>query len=76
MPKIKLPKALLANEHLLIRKRAKRSIFAIAKLNNRSIADLVEEMVNNSISSMFNEDHQFFRDYYIGEPRTDIPTTK
>ena len=65
MPKIKLPKALLANEHLLIRKRAKRSIFFLAKKENKSIADLVEEMINKHFDNHYPEDTNSYQDYYI-----------
>ena len=65
MPKIKLPKALLANEHLLIRKRAKRSIFFLAKRENKSIADLVEEMINKHFDNHYPEDTNSYQDYYI-----------
>ena len=65
MPKIKLPKALLANEHLLIRKRAKRSIFFLAKRENKSIADLIEEMINKHFDKHYPEDTNSYKDYYI-----------
>jgi len=69
MPKIKLPKALLANEHLLIRKRAKRSMFAIAKLKNISIADLQEEMINTYLDGQYlrAENREFYESYYISQ---------
>ena len=68
MPKIKLPKTLLATEHLLIRKRAKRSIFAIAKACNKSIADLIEEMINKYIDEQFgDEGNPIQESYYIKE---------
>ena len=70
MPKIKLPKFLLANEHLLIRKRAKRSMFAIVKKENSSIADLQEKMINDYLDKYYsgtdNENNSsFYSDYYI-----------
>lgn len=65
MPKIKLPKALLANEHLLIRKRAKKSIFTIAKEERKGIADLVEEMVNNYLDDNYKDNADILQANYI-----------
>jgi len=63
MPKIKLPKVLLATEHLLIRKRAKRSIFNIAKKENNGIADLIEEMINSYLNDNYKDGDKFTDTY-------------
>lgn len=61
MSKIKLPKVLLATEHLLIRKRAKRSVFNLAKEENRGIADLIEEMINCYLDKRYTEENNSVR---------------
>ena len=67
MPKIKLPKNMLANKHLLIRQRGIRSIFAIAKKENKSIADLQEQMINDYLRKNYSNGYNeyFYNDYVI-----------
>ena len=67
MPKIKKPKSLLATEHLLIRKRAKRSMFGIAKRENKSIADLQESMINEYLDEHYVEESNIYKECYIGD---------
>lgn len=62
MSKIKLPKVLLATEHLLIRKRAKRSVFNLAKEENSGIADLIEEMINCYLDKHYTEENNSVRE--------------
>lgn len=67
MPKLKTPKHLHASEHLLIRKRAKRSMFAIAKKELKSIADLQEQLINDYLLKNYSQQYNayFFEDYLI-----------
>jgi len=62
----KLKESQKANEHLLIRKRAKKAIFRIVKGGNtKGVADLIEVMINEYLEAHFPEDTATYQESYI-----------
>jgi len=67
MAPVKLPKNELATEHLLITKKQKRVIFAIAKLEGERVSEIVRRMINEYVTDKYGDEigHEKFNRFFI-----------